>query len=82
MFSACEKEEAHQITEQTIQIEESTYEIGYIRNGLSKLLNIPLDKLIFDDSRNVFTHPDYDMILNPSEFISDIKVLEEEGYEF
>jgi|SRR5690606_1105168 len=85
VFASCKKDEANNPDvpkEEVLQINGKEYEIDFLKRGLSRLLAIPLDKLVYDEQAQVFRHTYFAMALNPVAYIEDIETIKREGYEF
>lgn len=83
IFASCEKEEPQTSQDKDVlELNGKNYEIDFLKRGLSRLLNIPLEKLIYDEQDNLFRHPDFTIVLDPKDYINDIETIKNEGYEF
>lgn len=86
-LSACQKEEAIKTSleineNSTLNLKGKIYEVEYVRRGLSKLLGIPKEQLIYLNELQSFKYDGFILILDPTEYIDDIEILKTDGYEF
>ncbi|MCL8000579.1 hypothetical protein M8994_20525, partial [Brucella sp. 21LCYQ03] len=70
-FTACEKEERYDpeiLHEQTLELNGKIYEVDFLKRGLSRLLGIPIEKLVYDEVLKVFRHIDFAALLDPIDY--------------
>ncbi|WP_166336945.1 hypothetical protein [Sphingobacterium chungjuense] len=88
-FASCQKEtvdesidQTEESSEQTLILKGKEYKVSYVKKGMSKLFGIPVGDVVYDDIKKVFGHAGYAVEFNPADYIDNIEILTNEGYEF
>jgi len=79
MLFSCDKIDVFEVGQKDeLYINGRYYEVDNFKDKLSILLNVPKDKLIYDESSKTFKILGFSTVLDPHEFVYDIEILENE----